>query len=88
MVFTMGVLSGVVIGGVSRETVLLLLYVFILSGEALIVSVAVSLLVLFALGGVSAILFGGSIWREGFEMLVLRGMTVIMGYVVGSAFGL
>ena len=62
-------------------------YIFIDGINALYVSVGVSLLALFVLGGVSGSLSGGNIFGRGLRMLLIGGAAVLVGVAAGLVLG-
>ncbi|MDE1798155.1 MAG: VIT1/CCC1 transporter family protein [Candidatus Micrarchaeota archaeon] len=79
--------EGVVVGVSSVVGSLLPLIPFLLMpvGEAVLASIAFSLLVLAAAGAVKARLTTGVWWKSALEMMVIGGLAGIAGYAVGLA---
>lgn len=61
----------------------LLPYLFLEIKYSFWVSIFISLLSLFALGGISSKVFGTKVLRHGFEMLLIGGAAIIIGIVAG-----
>lgn len=61
------------------------LFPYIVTGvnSAFWISIAASLLALFLLGAVNARLSSLKIWHNGFEMLLIGGIAMVVGIIVG-----
>lgn len=59
-------------------------YLYSTGQEAVIASVSLTLLALFALGAVNAKMFRAKVWRDGLFTLILGGAAILVGIIVGQ----
>lgn len=62
-------------------------YLYYTNSVAISLSIALTLLALFVLGMVSAFFFKISLLRNGFEMLIMGGLAILVGILVGHFVG-
>lgn len=59
-------------------------YVFLENGNAMLVSIIISILALFVLGLITGKITGASPIKKGFVMALIGGLAVLVGVIVGS----